>query len=323
MAMNKDYEPISARSGKGLGIRPLIFLALIAFIGGGIATGWAMSRFNLLGSETEATTTSTSEAEAQVSEPVRQLDQRIQADGTVQPTPPPAAANDNALANDPSLVGTGLSRRVAELEDRLSRINVQAQAASGNAARAEGLLIAFAARRALDTGSPLGYIEEQLKLRFGAAQPNAVATIIEAARKPVTMDALRTGLAEISPSSTGARPDESWWAAFRRETSELFVLRRQGSPSPAPEQRLERAATYLESERVAEALAEVQKLPNQEPVEDWVDLAKRYTTARQALDFIETAAILEPRELRTGEGERVEQPSPLAAEGETGQQSSR
>ncbi|MEM1132442.1 MAG: hypothetical protein AAGH53_05865 [Pseudomonadota bacterium] len=319
MAMNKDYEPISARSGKGLGIRPLIFFALIAFIGGGIATGWAMSRFNLLGGESEAATTGTSETEAQVSEPVRQLDQRIQADGTVAsatPSSAPSAATNNAIASDASLVGTGLSRRVAELEDRLSRINVQAQAASGNAARAEGLLIAFAARRALDTGSPLGYIEEQLKLRFGAAQPNAVATIIEASRKPVTMDALRTGLAEISPSSTGAHPEENWWESFRRETSELFVLRKQGSPSPAPEQRLERAATYLESERVAEALAEVQKLPNQEPVEDWVDLAKRYTTARQALDFIETAAILEPRELRTGEGERVEQPSPLSAESE-------
>lgn len=290
-------------------MKPLLLLALLAFIGGGIATGWGISRFNLLNSDSDVAASSGTEAQPAISEPVRQLDQRIQADGTVSG---PAPATPPATTDNAPLMSSGLSRRVAELEDRLSRINVQAQAASGNAARAEGLLIAFAARRALDTGSPLGYLEDQLKLRFGAAQPNAVATIIEASRKPVTMEELRAGLAEISPSATGARPDENWWTMVQRETTELFVLRKAGSSSPAPAQRLSRAEVYLEAERVSEALAEVQKLPNQEPVAEWVELARRYVTARQALDFIETAAIKEPRELRTGEGARVTQPSPLS-----------
>src|SRR3546814_8195783 len=102
--------------------------------------------------------------------------------GRAVDTPPPVIEGAHAAA---------LTTRVSELEDRIPRINVQAQAASGNAARAEGLLIAFAARRALDTGGPLGYIEGQLRLRFGRAQPRAVATIINAAREPVTLQDLQ------------------------------------------------------------------------------------------------------------------------------------
>ena len=46
-------------------------------------------------------------------------------------------------------------------------------AASGNAARAEGLLIAFSARRTLERGNDLGYLGDQLRLRFGDAEANA------------------------------------------------------------------------------------------------------------------------------------------------------
>src|SRR6187431_1746543 len=49
-----------------------------------------------------------------------------------------------------------LDQRIAEMEQRLARIDVQADAAAGNAARAEGLLIAFAARRAVERGDRLG-----------------------------------------------------------------------------------------------------------------------------------------------------------------------
>src|SRR3546814_10207214 len=59
-----------------------------------------------------------------------------------------------------------LAARVAELEQRLSRITLQAESASGNASRAEGLLVAFAVRRALDRGLSLGYLDAQLRLRF-------------------------------------------------------------------------------------------------------------------------------------------------------------
>ena len=111
------------------------------------------------------------------------------------PAPPPAFAGQPlqspaALASDAAASATAIDQRLAELEKRLTRIDMQSQAASGNAARAEGLLIAYAARRTLDRGAPLGYLEDQLRLRFADAQPNAVETLIAAAHAPVTLDML-------------------------------------------------------------------------------------------------------------------------------------
>ena len=70
----------------------------------------------------------------------------------------------------------GIDQRLAAAEQRLARLDLQAQAAAGNAARAEGLLIAFAARRALERGEELGFLADQLRLRFGDNWPNAVRT---------------------------------------------------------------------------------------------------------------------------------------------------
>ena len=59
-----------------------------------------------------------------------------------------------------------LAARMGDLETRAVARSPDAQAASGNATRAEGLLVAFAARRALDRGLRLGYIEDQLRDAF-------------------------------------------------------------------------------------------------------------------------------------------------------------
>lgn len=195
----------------------------------------------------------------------------------------------------------------------MSLINVQAQAASGNAGRAEGLLIAFAARRALDRASALGYLEGQLQLRFGAAQPNAVATIIRASKNPVTMDQLRGQLDEIGPSLvSGQGTNEGFWDALQRELRELFVIEQEGTVSQTPTQRVQRARRYLEAGRVEAALAEIEQLPGRARADDWMTKARSYAEARRALDIIESAAILEPRGLRDATGQPIEQPSPLA-----------
>src|SRR3546814_19608739 len=97
------------------------------------------------------------------------------------------------------------------LEDRISRLDFQTDAASGNAARAEGLLIAFAARRMIDRGEPLSYVADQLKLRFMNAQPHAVDTIIAFSKKPVTIDELSARLEALSPELTGVESKESLW----------------------------------------------------------------------------------------------------------------
>ena len=205
-----------------------------------------------------------------------------------------------------------LDARVVQLEERLNRITVEAQAASGNATRAEGLLVAVAARRALDSGAPLGYIEGQLRLRFGQAQPRAVATVINAAREPVTLTDLRTGLLDISNRLTAPGPNASWWEALEHEARELVTIRRASTPSPRPQAAMERALRDIDAGRVNDALAEVEQMSGRTSADRWMQYARRYMEARRALDLIETAAILEPRSLRTGEGAAVTQPSPLA-----------
>lgn len=204
-----------------------------------------------------------------------------------------------------------LELRAAELDDRLTRINVEAQAASGNAARAEGLLVAIAARRALDNGQPLGYIEGQIRLRFGQAQPRAVATIINASREPVTLVDLEAGLAEIAPDLSVSPPTD-WWSALVREVDGLVTIRRTTSPSPVGDQAYQRARRLIGSGRVDAALTEVERMPGHAAADRWLQMARRYREARRALDLIETAAILEPRQIRTGTGAVVTQTSPLA-----------
>lgn len=314
--MSRDYERLSPSSGKSNLTRNVLILMVVAFIGGAILTGWILSRYNPFDSAPDADVAAVAagdETTASGDDPAAALASRIDADGSVLPAPAQSAeATTPALTPE---LERALAARVSDLEDRLSRINVQAQAASGNAARAEGLLIAFAARRALDRGSPLGYIDPQLRLRFGDAQPKAVTTIVNASRQPVTLEELEAGLDEIGPSLTKSSSGRGFWSEFQQELSELFVLRRQGTPSPAPQQRLLRAKRYVETGNVDAAIAEVEKLAGVDKDEDalqWMEKARRYNEARRALDVIETAAILEPQQLRTAEGDRVDQPSPLA-----------
>ncbi len=139
-----------------------------------------------------------------------------------------------------------LDTRVLQLEARLNRITVEAQAASGNAARAEGLLVAFAARRALDSGTPLGYIEGQLRLRFGQAQPRAVAAVINAAREPITLADLRGGLAEAADRVVTPPVASGWWDALEHEARELVTIRKASTPSPRPQAAMDRAMRYME-----------------------------------------------------------------------------
>ncbi|MBC7159028.1 MAG: hypothetical protein H5U21_03145 [Porphyrobacter sp.] len=207
----------------------------------------------------------------------------------------------------------GLDSRVAAMEQRLAQLELRAQAAAGNAARAEALLITFAARRALERGAPLGYLADQLRLRFGDAQPNAVQTVIDAALRPVTLDQLIARFNGLAPALAEPPPEDGALSRLGRELSELFVIRREDSPSPAAERRLGRARLFLESGRIPAAIAEMRRLPNPAPAADWIADAQRYAEAQRALELLETTAILEQRELRDGSGARVEQPSPAQA----------
>ncbi len=203
----------------------------------------------------------------------------------------------------------GLEQRLAAAEQRLARLDLQAQAASGNAARAEGLLIAFATRRSLERGAELGYLADQLRLRFSDALPNAVNTVIETSRDPITLSDLLARLEGLAPKLAETTEEPSW-ERFKRELGELFVVRRESAPSPQPQRRLERARLFLESGRTSAAIEEVENLPGAANAEAWIADARRYAAAQRALDLIETSAVLEPRRLRDRSGQPIEQPSP-------------
>lgn len=277
---SESSSPTENSHRQGPSARVLVIGALLLLLTGIFGGGWAMNHFfpdgKITNFSTDVLTGGASEEEAS---------------GAVA-SPSPVSAP--APAVDPD----ALSARVADLEQRLARISLEAQSASGNATRAEGLLVAFAVRRALDRGLPLGYLEPQLRLRFADAQPNAVKTILETARDPVTIEQLRGQLEYLAPQLLGGigGDSESFWTAVRREFSELLVLRPSTSLSTSAQERLERTRRYLSAAQVDKAIAEVEAMPGAKVAVDWLIDARRFHEARRALDLIETAAILEPRE---------------------------
>jgi len=197
----------------------------------------------------------------------------------VQPAPP----------SDPAL-----DERVAAAETRIDAIEARAAETSGDANRAEGLLVAFAARRALDRGQPLGYIEGLLRERFGGTDAASVAQIIGASQRPVTLAQLQDGLAALRPTLVARAPDEGLWQGFKQELASLFVVRHADQPSAIPADRFERADHALQQGQVDAAAAEIARMPGAARATSWLAQAKRYVVARNALDRIETEALLAP-----------------------------
>lgn len=313
MADETQATPVQSEpAGFRLGLRATLLAMLVAFAVGAGLIGWLawQKGFDLQAStEPDPLIGSTGGVDSTAEESEAAVQAQTKKDVTA------AAADAVEAAQKVEKVAEaqgGFDQRIAAMEQRLTRLDIAAQAASGNAARAEGLLIAFATRRAMERGAPLGYLADQLRLRFGDARPNAVRTIIEAARDPVTLDQLMARLEGLSPDLVKAPGDEAFWTKAKREINSLFVIRRETAPSPAPRRRLERAKMFLESGRVEAAVAEVKNMPGAESdqVGDWVRDAERYAAAQAALDLIETTAVLEPRELRDAQGEPVEQRSP-------------
>lgn len=285
--MNGDYEPVdSIQPPRRSSLRPLLIPGLAFLLGLG-AMGYLLSQW-----DAAARLIGIAPAVEPVAAPAAQP-QRVAAPQT---TPRPAA--QPALADGAPgqiVIDPEIARRVSALEQRLGQVGSEARTAVGNADRAEGLLVAFAARRALDRGVALGFLENLLRERFGASQPRAVGMIILAARNPVTLQELQLGLQEAGPRLVGPPPEASWWQAVQAELGSLITVRREGTPSTEPAERLVRATRRLEAGQVEVALAEVMRIPGHDNAADWVRKARIYVAARGALDTIETAALLEPR----------------------------
>jgi hypothetical protein len=281
-----DYTPIDPRPAATpvRGPRTGVFLAIIAlaFVAGAVLTGYLMKQAGWL------STTSAAE--------------RALAAKRTQPDPanfnPAHPLNANGQTTNAALEPAALASREATLAGQLTALEARTAAVASDAViagtqagRAEGLLVAFASRRALDRGVGLGYLEEQLRNRFGTVQPRAVAAVIEASHQPVTLEDLRQGLDAIAPEIATVSSD-GWWASLRRELGGLVVLRKAGTPSPRPADRLARARRLLEGGQVEAARAEVARLPGASDAGNWMQAADRYVTARHALDQIESAAIM-------------------------------
>ena len=183
-----------------------------------------------------------------------------------------------------------LDAQLRAIEGRMAGVDTASRTAAGYARRAEGLMVAFAARRALDRGVELGYVEGQIRERF-TDQPQATAIVINAAKNPVTLADLREGLTRIAPTLTSGSTGEGFLASAWREMSTLVILRRDTTPSPRPDDRLARARIVLDGGNVEAALAEVVRMPGAADAGAWIEAAKRYIDARRALNALEVAAI--------------------------------
>lgn len=253
----------STRSGLGWTAWLLIVLCLL--IAGAAAAVWTLAR----------------------------SDQAARLVGISRTVPVPVPVKVVSPAPEPSAVSAVPDpRRIETLEARLSRLENATQRVEGSAGRADALLVAFAARRAIDRGVALGYLEPLLVDRFGRTHPAAVSTIITASRSPVRLDDLVAGYEQLAPALRSGDSGQNWFSGLKRELGSLIEVRHQSKPSQKPDARYERASAQLAAGDVAEALAETMRMPAARRAAAWIEQARRYVAAHRALDEIESAALL-------------------------------
>jgi hypothetical protein len=244
-------------------------IALVTFLVGLLLAAWAINRFR-------GPDPATAPQAAAAPEPTKVI------------VTPPVSTDPASLSARQEL----LAAQLAALEQRGAAITGAAANAYGNATRAEGLLVALAARRQIARGVPLGYLEQQLRDRFGATQPAEVAAVIAVSRDPVTTEDLRLGLDQIGPQlALGPSGNAGWGGAVWRLLGNLIVIHPRNTPSPVPSERLARVRRMLAQDQVEAAAEEVGKLPGASQATGWMTGARRYVEARKALNVLEAAAL--------------------------------
>lgn len=238
-------------------------------------------------------------------------------DGVPELVTPPTAAPTALASPVPAVSEAQLNdatTKIAMLEQRLVELNQQAMAASGNATHAEALLLAFAARRAIDRGQPLGWIETQLRARFGATQGAAVDRVIGAGTMPVTLPQLTEEFELLAADLAGGSANEGTWDWLSRQMSDLFVIRHDDMPSPTPESRSTRIRAFLVGGKVQAAVAEVERMPGREAADAWLARARDYVALQNALDQLEAAALAGTQPIAAATPSPAPAPSPTPEE---------
>jgi len=153
----------------------------------------------------------------------------------------------------PSSAGTlnpAIAEQIGQLQARLQRVESESQEVRGTAGRADALLIAFAARRAIERGVGLGYLEPLLLDRFGRTHSRSVATIVTGSHSPVRLNDLVNQYRDLGPQLRSGAAREGVWAQFKRELGSLIQIRRADRPSTQPDARYLRALSALEDGEV-------------------------------------------------------------------------
>jgi hypothetical protein len=262
--MNTAMASGANRTGSGWGTRLLIAMALI--LAGAVAAAWALARY-----DQAARVLGVAPVESPASTPQRAI---------LEPAP-------TAVRPEPAD-----AERIAELEARLSRVERSTQRVEGSAGRADALLVAFTARRAIDRGVALGFLEPLLVDRFGGTHPGAVARIITGSHSPVQLNELTNEYRTLGPELRSSAPEDGWWTQFKRELNSLIKIRQADRPSTQPDARYQRALAQLEDGEVDAALAETMRLPGAPRAQLWVRKARQYVAVHRALDEVESAALL-------------------------------
>jgi hypothetical protein len=257
---------------RGLGLANWLLIVLLLLLAGAGATIWSLSRYQ-----------AAARFLGVVPEP---------AIGRSAPTAVPLAGTPALPAPSTPLAPAGdETQHLAVLEARIARLEHDNRQVAGAAGRADALLVGFAARRAVDRGVPLGYLEPLLNDRFGATHRQAVATVITGARTPVRLDQLIEQFDTLGPALQRG-PELSVWGATRRELASLVAIRRTDRPNPRPSATFERARARLQAGQVDQAMAEAMRLPGIGQAGPWVQRARSYVAVHRALDEIESAALL-------------------------------
>ena len=216
----------------------------------------------------------------------------VPAQGTMAPRPDAMVSDPTGAVQTDAARSAAERQKIADLESRLARVENATQRAEGSLGRADALVIAFAARRAIDRGVALGYLENLLVSRFGPQHQKAVATIITASHQPIRLASLIAEYEALGPDLRRGGPQDSWWSNLQRELGGLVQVHRADQPSATADARYDRALQRLNSGEVDQALAETMRLPGAGNAGAWIASARRYIAAHRALDEIESGALL-------------------------------
>jgi hypothetical protein len=198
----------------------------------------------------------------------------------------------NAAPQESATLNPVIAEQIGQLQARLQRVESENAEVQGSAGRADALLIAFAARRAIERGMALGYLEPLLVDRFGAQHPQAVASIVTGSRDPVRLTELIAEYQDLEPQLVGPPPNEGLWTGIKRSLSSLVIVHQSDRPSNQPQARYDRAVAHLMAGEVDAALAETMRLPGAPRARDWIGSARRYVAVHRSLDEIESAALI-------------------------------